>query len=71
MIRLENIFLEYGIRLLDVANNNENPTFGELIDKPIAGIKAIMLELLAPYDYSEFDEVTSAIADIRKKVEEL
>lgn len=34
-------------------------------------IKKLMLELLAPYDYSEFDEVTSAIADIRKKVEGL
>jgi hypothetical protein len=33
-IWLENILLEYGNRILDVANNKENPTIGELIDRP-------------------------------------
>lgn len=33
-IWLENILLEFGNRMLDVANNKENPTIGELIDRP-------------------------------------
>jgi hypothetical protein len=34
-IKLENILLTFGSRVLDVANNKENPAMGELIDKPV------------------------------------
>lgn len=41
-IKLENILLEFGNRLLDVANNKENPTLGELIDEPANAIDKLV-----------------------------
>lgn len=37
-IKFENILLGFGNRLLDVKNNKENPTLGELIDEPTTAI---------------------------------
>lgn len=49
-IEVQNILLEFGNRLLDVANNKENPTLGELIDTPAQAIHTyytnLFLEML-------------------------
>lgn len=38
-IKIENIVLEFGNRLLGLANSKENPTLGKLIDKPVKAIQ--------------------------------
>lgn len=41
---IEKILMEYGNRLLDVKNGRENPTLGELIEKPTLALKKLIDE---------------------------
>jgi hypothetical protein len=81
MSKLENIVLEYSIKLLNAANGKENPTVGELVDKPKEQIKALMLELIGEDvpltglrhpDEDEWHNTRNKLkSELRKKVEEL
>ena len=46
MSKLDSIILDYGNRMLDVANGKENPTLGELNGKPVEEIKQLFQELI-------------------------
>lgn len=43
-MKLEVILLEYGNRVLRVANNEENPTIGEMLEVPREKIKQLFKE---------------------------